>query len=208
MSKRAGAISADTKQAIIQAAEAEFVGRGFQGASLRRICAAAGVTTGAIYCFFSGKEQLFETIISGVTEPILKLIQEHYASEGELPKSASEVSQDNDIAMSALLIDFYFQNRPSFDLLLRHMNRPAVQKFMDDLADCSTEHYSHLLDLAARAAPRRRAVDKFAVHQFVHMQIDAMLTLISHDFGRDEMQANAKIVVKMLRGAFRALLSD
>ena len=66
MSKRAGAVSAETKQQLLTAARDEFAARGFQGSSLRRICAAAGVTTGALYFFFQGKDDLFAAVLAQV----------------------------------------------------------------------------------------------------------------------------------------------
>ena len=48
-----------TRQRLLRCAKAEFLSRGFEHASLRRICGAAGVTTGAVYFFFQNKEDLF-----------------------------------------------------------------------------------------------------------------------------------------------------
>ena len=53
----------DTRQKLISAAKSEFLANGYKGASLRRICANAGVTTGALYFFFKGKEDLFGAIV-------------------------------------------------------------------------------------------------------------------------------------------------
>ena len=44
-----------TLENIEQAALAEFLDKGFQGASLRQIVKNAGVTTGAFYGYFSSK---------------------------------------------------------------------------------------------------------------------------------------------------------
>ena len=52
-----------TKQKIQAAALAEFLDKGFLGASLRQIVKNAGVTTGAFYGYFSSKEALFASIV-------------------------------------------------------------------------------------------------------------------------------------------------
>ena len=52
-----------TLENIEQAALAEFLDKGFQGASLRQIVKNAGVTTGAFYGYFSSKEALFASIV-------------------------------------------------------------------------------------------------------------------------------------------------
>ena len=47
-----------TLEKIQRAAMEEFTEKGFQGASLRQIVKQAGVTTGALYGYFSSKEAL------------------------------------------------------------------------------------------------------------------------------------------------------
>ena len=55
--------SVTTLEKIQEAAMAEFLDKGFQGASLRQIVKNAGVTTGAFYGYFSSKEALFASIV-------------------------------------------------------------------------------------------------------------------------------------------------
>ena len=55
--------STATLEKIQRAAMEEFSEKGFQGASLRQIVKQAGVTTGALYGYFSSKEALFASIV-------------------------------------------------------------------------------------------------------------------------------------------------
>lgn len=55
--------SSSTLENIQQAALSEFLEKGFLGASLRQIVKNAGVTTGALYGYFSSKEDLFASIV-------------------------------------------------------------------------------------------------------------------------------------------------
>lgn len=208
MSKRAGADASRTKECILQAARAEFLAHGFQHSSLRRICGAAGVTTGAVYFFFSGKDEMFQAVISAVTEPMARFIQDHYTAELDFLNRSPAHNEQEDFAVTDFIIDSCFEHRQTWDILLAHLGHPAVQRFMDGLADCATGHYGRLLELWEAANGRSYGVDQFDLHQFVHMQTDAIMTLVSHDFTREEMQKHAKTVTKMLRGAFYALLTD
>jgi AcrR family transcriptional regulator len=54
---------AQTRAALLDAAERAFVDRGFLGASVEVICAAAGYTRGAFYSNFESKEQLFAALL-------------------------------------------------------------------------------------------------------------------------------------------------
>lgn len=49
----------NTQERILEAAQAEFLKRGFKAASLRTIVKTAGVTTGALYGYYASKEALF-----------------------------------------------------------------------------------------------------------------------------------------------------
>ena len=62
MTRRAGAVPEETRAALVAAARREFAEHGYSSASIRSICSAAGVTTGALYFFFRNKEELFEAV--------------------------------------------------------------------------------------------------------------------------------------------------
>ena len=61
-----------TVEKIKQAAVEEFLEKGYTKASLRTICKAAGVTTGAMYFSFESKEALFRAIL----EPLIVQYEE------------------------------------------------------------------------------------------------------------------------------------
>lgn len=69
---------------IQKAAMKEFSEKGFMKASLRKICADAGVTTGALYFFFKDKDDLFCSLVREPVEEIYKIMTEHYALETDI----------------------------------------------------------------------------------------------------------------------------
>jgi AcrR family transcriptional regulator len=64
-----------TKELILRAAADAFASRGFDGASLVDIAAAAGVTTGAVYSHFRGKPELLLTVMTSTLEAVHPLRQ-------------------------------------------------------------------------------------------------------------------------------------
>ena len=68
----------ETHERILKSGLAAFLEEGFEKANLRRICKAAGVTTGAFYKHFKDKEALFSELV----EPLARMIRKAYA-QGE-----------------------------------------------------------------------------------------------------------------------------
>ena len=52
-----------TLENIHRAAKAEFLEKGYKGASLRNIVKSVGMTTGAFYGYYKSKEELFEALV-------------------------------------------------------------------------------------------------------------------------------------------------
>jgi AcrR family transcriptional regulator len=88
------AVVSDTKEAILDAAEAVFAEMGFAKASIRQIVAAAGVNLAAIHYHFGSKDALIEAVFTRCVGPInarrLELLEaiESAHPEGPLPVEA------------------------------------------------------------------------------------------------------------------------
>lgn len=53
-----------TRQKVLQAARDMFIERGYEGATIRDIARAAGMSTGAVFASFTDKPELFDAILS------------------------------------------------------------------------------------------------------------------------------------------------
>ena len=61
---------------LLSAAKDEFLKKGFEKASLTDICKAAGVTTGALYKRYSGKEDLFSALVSDTVQDMTDYVSQ------------------------------------------------------------------------------------------------------------------------------------
>ena len=79
--------STATLEKIQRAALAEFLDKGFLGASLRQIVKNAGVTTGAFYGYFSSKEALFASIVEPHAAALMGRFMEAQTTFAALPEA-------------------------------------------------------------------------------------------------------------------------
>ena len=69
---------------ILESAKEEFLDKGFLGASLNNICRKAGVTTGALYKRFKGKEELFSALVDDTVDALRKVREEKAALRDDI----------------------------------------------------------------------------------------------------------------------------
>lgn len=74
-----------TRRLILDRARRRFAAHGFDRTSLDRIAAAAGVTKGAIYHHFRGKEQLFEEVYTELAAEMSARVARAMADPGAPP---------------------------------------------------------------------------------------------------------------------------
>jgi len=100
------------RQKILDAAVDEFLVVGYRRASMRNIAKQAGITVGNIYAYFSGKDDLFATIISPVLDSINKLIGMEAAETRPLDVFAEAITR------------IFLANKKQF-LILMHNSAPG-----------------------------------------------------------------------------------
>lgn len=81
-----------TRKRILEAARTEMLRVGYQKASMRKIATEAGITAGALYKHFQGKEEIFESICDGIIEQLFKMQKELLPEELE-KKTDAELLQ-------------------------------------------------------------------------------------------------------------------
>jgi AcrR family transcriptional regulator len=135
---------ARTRSQLIDAAATVFARRGFMAASLDEVAEEAGLTKGAVYSNFAGKEELFQAVIDErVNEPMLRLAKD-IDSTGTFAERAMEgarmfvdmAQQERELFLLALEHNIYVARHP--ELLPTFTARYREQLAM--VADLITEH--------------------------------------------------------------------
>ncbi len=99
-----------TRAALLARAQREFADRGFDGARIDEIAAAAGINKRMIYAYFGDKEGLYRAVLDGCLAQALEL-----AREGAVPPGAT--LRDRIEAVVRRFFD-YLSEHPDFVRLL------------------------------------------------------------------------------------------
>ena len=118
---------------ILQAAREEFLAKGFQGASLRRIVKKAGVTTGAFYRYYPTKEALFA---SGLRE----------IRETPPEKQTGEMLHVSADALDQVLDYIYDGHYDAVKMLLCCAGGTAYENFVQEIVEQEVDATARYLD--------------------------------------------------------------
>jgi len=123
-----------TRNKILKSAMEHFLKEGFKSAPLRKIVSDAGVTTGAFYGYFSGKEDLFYALTdeaaSGFMEILDKVRKEMYA----LPKGKFlEKMCGVYIEHIPEIVDYILEHKCELRLILNCGGGTKYEDFLDKI---------------------------------------------------------------------------
>ncbi len=154
---------ARTRARILEAALAEFRDRGYERAGLRRIAAAARVTTGAVYNHFGSKEGLFDALVG---ESAAELMAAWTAGRdgdagtppADMPADRTGRSADRTAAFSAdrtgRILDLVYSRVEIFELLLCRARGTGYERLPEQLARIEAEAYRRLPGITDSVADR------------------------------------------------------
>ena len=125
-----------TLQNILAAGKEEFLEKGFKSASLRNIVKTAGVTTGAFYGYFSGKEALFAALVEEHATAIMNIFmsaQEDFEMLDEKDK-ANHMGVESRKSIDAIL-DYVYEHFDEFKLIICKSEGTCYENFVHNMVE-------------------------------------------------------------------------
>lgn len=103
---------------IIESAKEEFLRKGFLDASLQEICKNAGVTTGALYKRFTGKEELFCALVEETVADLYEIVRRRSVLPATLTDEQLKKAWDMDREYMVWWFGYLYERYDAMRLLL------------------------------------------------------------------------------------------
>lgn len=167
---------------ILEAAKAEFLQNGYRRASVRSVAAAAGVTTGALYCYYANKEALFDALVE---EPAQELYQ-RYRSDSEAfisnpPEQQLTLLAEADDTQNEHLYDFIYEHYDAFKLIACCAGGTKYEDYIERLTAVEETSSTVMVRRMKECGLLQRYLDETLIHVIAGMQFAAMFEVIAHD---------------------------
>ena len=176
-----------TLEKIHEAAMAEFLDKGFQGASLRQIVKNAGVTTGAFYGYFSSKEALFASIVEPHAAALMGRFMEAQTSFSELP----EQEQPEHMGLESSqcihwMVDYICDHREPVKLLLTRSEGTSYEHFVHNMVEMEVEYTLQYIEVLRRLGKDIPMLDKSLCHIIASGMMSGIFEIVIHDMPREQ----------------------
>lgn len=123
---------------IRQCAQEEFGEKGYVAASLRVICSRAGVTTGALYKRYAGKEELFAALVEPAIADLEGVIMRKAAAPETLSDDDLVRAWDMNVPFMERWFGFLYARYDALRLLLTRSEGSKYAGFEHDCPSAST----------------------------------------------------------------------
>lgn len=202
----------ETKEKLLESAKSEFLEKGYMKSSLRKICANAEVTTGALYFFFEGKEDLFAAIVEPPLNALTEVLKQHFINDmsiisvpGFMEQYSLEDDKDHEI-LGVSLVHHIYQNYDAFMLLLTKAQGSRFENCVDSLVELIEKSYREMANGIVALNPGSR-VNEYMSHWFTHMSVDAFIHLLTHEPEEQKAVGHMKLIMAYLvRGWMNMIL--
>ena len=176
-----------TLEKIHEAAMAEFLDKGFQGASLRQIVKNAGVTTGAFYGYFSSKEALFASIVEPHAAALMGRFMEAQTSFSELPEQEQPEHMGLESSQCVnWMVDYICDHREPVKLLLRKAAGTSYEHFVHNMVEVEVEYPLRYMDVLRRLGREVPELSQSLCHIIASGMMGGLFEIVVHDMPKEQ----------------------
>ncbi len=198
----------NTQEKILHFGKQEFLQNGFQGASLRNIAAAAGVTTGAIYTYFKDKNALFEAIVAPVCKQVDDLFTElsgYYYNKDHI---VTEITKQHTIIELHRIYRIIYDSFDIFRLLVVCSEGSSKAGFIHAIVDHEVALTLDYLEKLARQKGIRVKLSPDVLHIVSESYINTVLEPVRHNMTYEEAIKHLDFLAAFYTGGWKSVFDE
>lgn len=194
-----------TQKKILSVAKKEFLRNGFLNASLRNIAKNAGVTTGALYRYYTSKEDLFEALVSEPAEHVLHMFTDTVDDFEKLSgREQTKQMKETSTVYIMDMLDYIYDNYDSFKLLIQCSEGTSYGNFIHQMVEREVNSTYSYIEVLQSMGHKVEPINKDLCHIIASGMFTGLFETIVHDMKKQD----AKIYVSQMRKFYTAGWSE
>ncbi len=182
---------------LLESARSEFMEKGFLKAELKTICDNAGVTTGAVYKRYKGKEELFCTVVEEAVNKFKEFVGERTSIDfstmtDEEVKSTWIMNEKYTLDVFKIIWDY----RDEFALLLEKSAGTIYEDYRHDFSSQMTEAYMKYYSEARKRGLAKADISKQEMHVLCTSFWNSIYEPFIHGMSWKEIESHCKVLCR------------
>lgn len=177
----------DIQRRIREAAEKEFLDKGFKGASMRSVAKDAEVGLSNIYNYFKNKDEILGEVLSPLLNAFDELLEQHND-----PRYISKdifTSEEYQLEHTERFVQLILKFKKELKLLLFHSHGSSYENFWNEFSDKQTETgWKYLQKMKEKYPQVNTTMSEFFIHIMSSWWLTIIGEIVSHDLSKDEMK--------------------
>ena len=182
---------------IRQCAQEEFGEKGYVAASLRVICSRAGVTTGALYKRYAGKEELFAALVEPAIADLEGVIMRKAAAPETLSDDDLVRAWDMNVPFMERWFGFLYARYDALRLLLTRSEGSKYAGFEHDWSERVNAATYKYYEEARRRGLARSDISRRDMHIMMYGFWTTVTEPIRHGLRESETGEIASLICKL-----------
>ena len=182
---------------LIQSAREEFIKKGFLKADLKTICDNAGVTTGAVYKRYKGKEELFCAVVKDTADTLDSFVA--LRTEMDFSGMTDKEIRDTWIMNEKFMLDLFrmlWKIRVDFVLLLEQSAGTCYENYGHKFALRMTDAYMQYYQEAKKRGLVKADISKTEMHVLCTSFWSAIYEPFVHKMTWKEIEEHCKVMCR------------
>lgn len=198
---------------ILAAAMQEFLQKGFEGASMKDVADAVGMTSAALYRHFDDKQAMFTALVQPAADALAEWTKKHVDTsysllDGGDIKQITDAMWNFETQMSDvhMVLDVMYEQPDAFRLLLCCSAGTAFEGFLHDKVEEATDQMMEFLSHCIERGLRARDVKRDEMHMLVSAYFSALVQPIEHGYALSDAKRYLNTMQDFFTPGWRLIL--
>ncbi len=195
----------DTKNIILNSAKKEFLAKGYEGASLRKIAAMAGLTTGAIYGYFKDKLEMFSALVEDATASLYQLFDK---TQNNFFKQEVQWQAENMASPGFMeaLIDLIYSHFDEFKLIICHSKGTQYACFLNRLSEYEEAGTYRFIENLKKEGRLGYEPSDELIHILCSASVKSIFEIVEHDLPKEKALDYGRKIYAFYESGWKNLL--
>ncbi len=179
---------------VLEAIKAEFMEKGFEGASIRSIGARAGMTSAGLYRHYPDKEAMFGAVVEPLIEEMYAWVRNHKRTKFKQVETKAEKDVLQDESFIDMIMNVVLPKKDECRLLLLASKGTKYDDFIHNYVLMNQREIYTALDYLEKNGFPVMHIEEEEMHMLLSAYVTACFEPIVHDYDNEKIEKYMKTI--------------